>query len=53
MEKNLSANAGDTGSVPGLRRFHMLWSNSGHVPQLLSPSAATTESCVPRERPPQ
>ena len=22
-----STNAGDTGSIPGLGRFHMLWSN--------------------------
>ena len=25
--KNLPANAGDTGSIPGPGRFHMLWSN--------------------------
>ena len=25
--KNLPANAGDTGSIPGLGRFHMLWSS--------------------------
>ena len=25
--KNLPANAGDTGSVPGPERSHMLWSN--------------------------
>ena len=25
--KNLSANAGDMGSIPALGRFHMLWSN--------------------------
>ena len=25
--ENLPANAGDTGSSPGLGRFHMLWSN--------------------------
>ena len=25
--KNPPANAGDTGSSPGLGRFHMLWSN--------------------------
>ena len=24
---NLPANAGDTGSIPGLRRLHMLWGN--------------------------
>ena len=27
MVKNLTANAGDTGSVPGLGRFHVSWSN--------------------------
>ena len=25
--RNLSASAGDTGSIPGLGRFHMPWSN--------------------------
>ena len=25
--KNLPVNAGDTGSSPGLGRFHVLWSN--------------------------
>ena len=25
--KNLPANAGDTGSIPGPGRYHMLWSN--------------------------
>ena len=25
--KNLPANAGDTGSIPGPGRFHMPWSN--------------------------
>ena len=34
--KNLSANAGDTGSIPGLGRSHMLRSNEAHAPQLLS-----------------
>ena len=37
--RNLHANAGDMGSSPGLGRFHMLWSNKAHVPQLLSLSA--------------
>ena len=27
VAKNLPANAGDTGSIPGLGRSHMLWSN--------------------------
>ena len=34
--KNLPANAGDTGSSPGLGRSHMPWSNYTHEPQLLS-----------------
>ena len=27
VDKNPPANAGDTGSIPGLERFHMPWSN--------------------------
>ena len=34
--ENLPANAGDTGSSPGLGRSHMLWSNYAREPQLLS-----------------
>ena len=34
--KNLPANAGDTGSSPGLGRSHMLQSNWAREPQLLS-----------------
>ena len=60
MVKNPPASAGDTGSSPGPGRFHMLQSNKGREPQLLSlrsralePQllslcAATTEACVPR-----
>ena len=48
MDKNLPANAGDMGSIPGPGRFHMPRSSQGHVPQLLSPRAATTEAHVPR-----
>ena len=63
--KNPPANAGDTGSSPGLGRSHMPRSNwarapqllslhsRAHEPQLLSPSATTTEACVPRARAPQ
>ena len=36
MVKNLPANAGDTGSSPGLGRSHMPRSNSAREPQLLS-----------------
>ena len=57
-KKNSPANLGDMGLIPGLGRFHMLQSNKAHVPQLLSPRAATTEArepraCAPQERPPQ
>ena len=58
--KNPPANAGDTGSSPGLGRSHMLRSNYARAPQLLSlrsrarepqllsPCATTTEAHVPR-----
>ena len=36
MVENLPANAGDTGSSPGLGRSHRPWSNWAHEPQLLS-----------------
>ena len=36
MVENLPANAGDTGSSPGLGRSHMPWSNWAREPQLLS-----------------
>ena len=36
MVENLPANAGDTGSSPGLGRSHMLRSNWAREPQLLS-----------------
>ena len=36
MVKNLPANAGDTGSSPGLGRSHMPRSNKAREPQLLS-----------------
>ena len=51
--KNPPANAGDTGSSPGLGRSHMLQSNKARVPQLLSPHAAFTEAHAPRARAPQ
>ena len=34
--KNLPANAGDKGSIPGAGRSHMPWSNEACAPQLLS-----------------
>ena len=56
---NPSVNAGDTSSIPGLRRFHMPQNNYAPPLQLLRPHAATTEAqaprtCVPQqEKPPQ
>ena len=62
--KNPPANAGDTGSSPGLGRSHMSWSNWAHAPQLLSlcsrahepllrPRATTTEARTLGARAPQ
>ena len=34
--KNLSANAGDVGSILGLGRSHMQWSSWAHAPPELS-----------------
>ena len=34
--KNPPVNAGNTGSIPGLGRSYMLWSNQAHAPQLLN-----------------
>ena len=34
--KNPPANAGDTGSVAALGKFHTPWDNKAHEPQLLS-----------------
>ena len=36
--KNLPANAGDMGSIPGPGRSHMPQSNEARVPQLLKPA---------------
>ena len=41
--KNLPAKGGNTGSIPGLGRFHMTWSNHACVPQLLSPNSRVQE----------
>ena len=32
MDKNLPANPGDAGLIPGPRRFHVLWSNLVDAP---------------------
>ena len=63
--RNPPANAGDTGSIPGLGRSHMPQGNWVHVPwlpsphsrarepQLLSLCVTTTENCTPRACGPQ
>ena len=45
-DNNLSANAGDTGSIPGQGRFHMPCSNEARAPQLPKPLAPT--ACAPQ-----
>ena len=45
--KNPPAYEGDMGLIPGPGRFYVLWGNWAQVPQLLSPSAATTEANMP------
>ena len=44
LVKNPLASAGDLGSILGLGRFHMLWSNRAPALQLRSLSAATAEA---------
>ena len=63
--KNPPANAGDTGSSPGLGRSHMPQSNKARAPQLqnllsracepqlLSQRVTTTEAHAPRAHAPQ
>ena len=51
--ESLPANAGDTGSRPGLGRSHMLWSSWAREPQLLSLriwslGSATREAAIVR-----
>ena len=55
MVENLPANAGDTGSSPGLGRSHMPRSSSAPEPQLLSlrvwsPCSAAGEAAIVRGR---
>ena len=49
--KNLSANAGDVGSIPDLGRSHMPWSNEARVPHLLTLCSGAHEP--QQEKPPQ
>ena len=43
--KNPFARAGDTGSIPGLGRSHILQSNEAR--ELQSPGVAASEACLP------
>ena len=45
--KNLPANAGDTGLIPGPGRSHMPQGNEAPTLQVLRIHAATTETCRP------
>ena len=53
MDENPPVDAGDTGSIPGLERFHTPQGNWANEPQLLSPCAATSEAHRPRAHTPQ
>ena len=46
MVESLPANAGDTGSSPGLGGSHMPRSNRAREPQLLSLCSATREAAI-------
>ena len=48
MDKNMPANAGDTVSIPGPGRFHMLQTSEADASQLLSLCATITEASAPR-----
>ena len=48
VDKGLPANAGDTGSIPGLGKFHRLRSYQAHVLQLLSLCSAKREATAMR-----
>ena len=46
MVRNLPANAGDEGSIPGLGRSQMLRSNQARVLQLLKPTQQQRPSTI-------
>ena len=45
VDRNLPANAGDTGLIPDPGRSHVPWNNWAHTAQLLSPSS---RACQPQ-----
>ena len=47
--KNLPANAGDAGLIPGFGKSHIPWGNYACVPQLLSPCC---RACAPQQEKP-
>ena len=58
VDKSPPANAGDTGLIPGLGRFHITWSSWSPwaitaEPTLWSPEATTAEACAPGTCAPQ
>ena len=50
MDRNPSANAGDTGSILGLERSHIPWSNYFHVPQVLKPKCSYKDLAQPKKK---
>ena len=50
MVENLPANAGDTGSSPGLGRSHTPWSNWACEPQITEPARLEPVLCNKRGR---
>ena len=46
--KNLPANAGDAGSIPGPGRFHMPQGNKAHAPQILRLTCLKSMLCNKR-----
>ena len=52
LVKNTSCHAGDTGSIPGLGRSHMLRGNEAHAPQLQKPECPRA-CALQQEKPPQ
>ena len=50
VDKNLPTNAGDTGSIPGPGRFHMLWATKSHAQNYW---AHVPTVCVLQQKTPQ
>ena len=48
--KNLPANAGDMGSIPGPGKAHTPWSNQACAPQLLNLSTTRKRICASQQK---